>query len=317
MNRKLFIIASLSFSTIVILLGGYNCASQYDQSGPGPYGPPPGSKPHSPPASGPQLPGEPQESHCNRSYWREKIRELGTASAFIEIDRSNFEDFNLGQPINFNIDCSRLLLNMSKISGGNAYNGKLYLVYEQENSPIGLQYDSGSSEKENKFNTWYGSWSADSSGRTGAKFSAIFEHTKKEMAVILQINRVVESDVTDGEVVLLGYGDIWFKMFRQAFQFDYRKNDPCLRREGYIRHAQRKPPVPSWKCWFVPIGPYNCYPKGVDTSFSVPKKNYSGTSYAEPNLDIRSTPTCYKKYGSFLGLDINKAFNVDSGSAHP
>lgn len=316
MNRKLFISASLSFSTIVILLGGYNCASQYEQTGPGPHGPPPGTKPQAPPppsSSGPPLPAEPADSHCNRSYWRETIRDLGAASAFVRVDRSNFEDFNLGQPINFSIDCSRLLLNMSRVGGsGNTYGGKLYLVYEQDKSPIGVQFDSGSSAKENKHNVWYGSWTANSRGRTGAKFSAIFEHSKKEMAAILQINEVVEEDITDGAVALKGYGDIWFKMFRTAFHYPYRRGDVCLHEGDYIRYARTKPPLPSWRCWFAPIGPYNCYPGGIDTSF-----NPKAKAYAEPTHDLRSTPSCYRKFGSFLGLDINKAFNVESGSSHP
>ena len=315
MNRKLFISASLSFSTIVILLGGYNCASQYEQTGPGPHGALRGSRPDTPPpgSSGPRLPVKPGESHCNRSYWREQIRDLGTASTFVKIDRSNFEDFNLGQPINFSIDCSRMLLNMSRVGGSrNAYRGKLYLVYDQDKSPIGLEFDSGSSAKENKHNTWYGSWTANSRGLTGAKFNAIFEHSRKEMAVILQINEVVEEDISDGVVALKGYGDIWFKMFRTSFHYPYNRGDVCLHEGQYIRYAQEKPVVPSWKCWFVPIGPYNCYPKGIDTSFNPKNK-----AYDEPNLDLRSTPSCYKKFGSFLGLDINKAFNVDSNSTHP
>ena len=311
MSRKLFISASLSFSTIIILLGGYNCAGQYEQPGPGQPPPGPHDPPPGPPDDDPELPEEPEDDRCNRKYWRERIKELGATSGFVKIDRSNFEDFNLGQPINFSINCSRLLLNMSRVSGSSAYKGKLYLVYEQGNSPVGLQFDSGSSAKENKYNTWYGSWTANSRGQTGAKFSAIFEHTKKEMAVILQINKVVEEDVSDGVVALIGYGDIWFKMFRTAFHFPYNKGDVCLHEGDYVRYARSKPTVPSWKCWFVPIGPYNCYPRGVDAAFR------GKSPYSEKSLDIRSTPTCYRKFGKLLSLDINRAFKVDSGRRHP
>ena len=317
MGRKLFISVSLAFSTIIILLGGYNCASQYEQPGPGqpgPHGPPPGPPPDD--DDDPELPDEPEDSRCNRSYWRERIRELGAASAFVRLNRSNFEDFNLGQPINFSIDCTRVLLNMSRVSGSSGpYKGKLYLVYEQGNSPVGLQYDSGRTAKENKYNTWYGSWTANSRGRTGAKFSAIFEHTKKEMAIILQINEVEEEDLTDGETILVGYGDIWFKMFRTAFHYPYNRSDVCLHEGDYVRYAQTRPTVPSWKCWFVPIGPYNCFPRGIDTSFDLKRGKIK--PYVEKNIDIRTTPTCYSKFGTFGGLDINKAFDVDSDEDHP
>ena len=305
MGRKLFISASLTFSTIIILLGGYNCAGQYE---PGPGQPPPGphDPPPDPPDDGPELPEEPPDDTCNRRYWRERIKELKAASGFVKIDHSNFEDFNFGQPRNFSINCPRLLLNMSRVSGSRAYQGKLYLVYERGDSPVGLQYDSGSSAKENKYNTWSGSWTGNR-----ATFSAIFEHTKKEMAVILQIDTVEETDVADGVTSLLGYGDIWFKMFRTAFHFPYDKGDVCLHKGDYVKYARSRPTVPSWKCWFVPIGPYNCYPRGVDTSFRGKR------AYSETNLNIRTTPTCYKKFGRFLGIDIRKAFNVESGRRHP
>lgn len=315
MSRKLFISASLSFSVIIILLGGYNCASQYDIPGPGGHGGGPGGSqnpynPTGPPTDGPPLPDPPDDDdECNRSYWREKINELGAASAYIRTDRSNFTDFNLGQPANFSISCTRLLLNMSRVSGGSTYKGNLHIVYEEGNKPVGLQYNSGNSAKENKYNKWYGDWRADRRGRTTAKFNAIFQHNKMDMAVILQINKVEEVDVGDGVTSLRGYGDIWFKMFRLFTT----KNDVCHHQGAYVKYAQRRPPRPQWVCWLVPVGAYSCRPEGIDLSFNLRSSNV----YSEKPINLRSEPACYSKFGSFLNLDINQAFNVSSGRDHP
>ena len=314
MGRKLFISVSMLFSAGVIVFGGYNCANQYEVPRGGPPGPgtPPGG-PTPPPDDDDPLPPEPEDDRCNRSYWRERNRDLGGASAYVRTNRSNFQNFNLGRPLNFSVNCTRMALNMTRMRGKNVFHGNLYLMYEEGDTPRGLKYSSGRSEKENQNNRWSGSWSANRRGLTSAKFNAIFEHDKGDMAVILQIDRVEEVDIGDGEVGLRGAGSVWFKMFRTAFRFPYNKSDVCLRSEGYLRDSQNKPPRPNWRCWFIPYGPYNCRPDGVDTAFNPRSRQL----YSEKSINISGDIPCYDEFGTFERLDINKAFNVRSGDDHP
>ena len=314
MGRKFFISVSLLFSATVIIFGGYNCARQSEV----PFGGGPGSGnthsgPPPPTDGGDPLPPEPEDDRCNRSYWRKKAKDFGGAGAYIRTNRSNFQDFNLGRPQNFSINCTRMLLNMTRMRGNNVFKGNLAIVYEDGDTPAGNRYSSGSSIKENQNNHWSGSWRGDRNNRTSAKFNAIFEHEKGDMAVILQIDEVDEVDIGDGEVGLRGAGSIWFKMFRSAIGYINDRSDVCLRSSGYLRFAQSKPPRPRWKCWFVPIGPYNCRPEGIDTTFNTRSRQH----YSEKAINISGNLPCYDEFGTFENLDINKAFNVRSGDDHP
>ena len=317
MGRKLFISASLSFSVIIILLGGYNCASQYEipGHGDGPGQPHNPDNPTGPPNGDPPPPGT-AEDGCDRTKYREFADRHGATSAYIVLDKSNFEDFNLGRPTNFSVSCTRMMLNMNPVSGSRTYKGKLYILYDERYGngikPQALQYGSGSSEKDNQYNKWYGDWRASRRGQTTAKFNAIFQQERTvDMAIILQINKVEEVDEEeDGVFSLRGHGDIWFKMFR-IFE---TTSDKCNRNGVYVRYEPSgELPRPRWPCWFTPSGAYGCRPEGTISDYTFVNR----LPYSEKSIDIRSEPECYSKFGEFLNLDINRAFNVPDNRDHP
>ena len=309
MGRKLFITFSLMFSALVILLGGYNCARQQVPWGPNsnPYDPhnPNPRDPYDPEYPRDPLPEEPENDRCNRKELRTAAEALGDASAYIRLrGGSSLEDFLIGQRLNFPVRCARMVLNMERVGNTKLYRGDVYILYDVGSSrPDGVRFNSGHSKEDNTHNRWSGSFRAGRRGVTGAEFSGIFQHTGREMALILQIDRVVEEDVADGETDLRGYGNIWFKTFRHPTYFSQadHNRDPCYQNGPYMRHARKKPPRPSKKCWFLTQGPYNCRPNGIGTGV----------------INISKSPTCYNKLGTFGNLEINEAFNVERDEDHP
>ena len=91
-------------------------------------------------------------------------------------------------------------------------------------------------------------------------------------AVILVIDST--NDLGDGSGPTSANGSVWFK--------NYVGQYPMA-------------PLPSTNCWFISSGPYDCRAWKSGTSVNTKKSIYPDSGYM--------------KLGSFIGLDIKKAFN--------
>lgn len=304
MARQFVIVFLLLFSSLVIVFGGYNCSQQV----PSPYPYPPGGE--GPPLRGGDgrypsddggrhggpgsLPEEPDRK-CNSEAYRNFRKRYG-ASAVLDFNYRNITDYREGAEPNYELECSRLFLDMEKMEGTSVYEGRLAIVYQGDDPRTGKLsnvvdlYDTGDSTEENKYNTWRGSWGRNPS----ADFVSIFESTNR--AIILRITDIKKVEVRDGEQVYKGYGSVWFKVFR-LFK---RRGDICYNEGGYVSHAHTPPSSRPDRCWFLDGNPFGCKPQG------------SGRA-----VNLRGSLTCYKKLAEFGYLDIHKAFNLEDDEDHP
>ena len=312
MLRKAFIFFSLLSSFCIISIGGYKCAQRQDvpvqdtievpiynspvASGNNPY-------PTSPVLPN-DLPDVPSGA-CNRSQYRTLSEKYG-ASAFLHLAESKLEEYRLGQPLNFDPGCPRVFLDMNKTKE-RTYKGNLYVAFEGEGRSgrraIKLhQYSSGRAVEDNQYNKWASrSWKSNSRNKVPDQGFAAFFEDSGTRAIILQIKRVVQYDVSDGVLEYRGYGDIWYKMFRT---YSGDRGDACYSGGTYVSHAQVKPKKPNRRCWLLGIGPYSCLPDGV------------GSTFTEESLQ-EDDPECYTLLGEFGNLNLNEAFNVNLDDDHP
>ena len=241
---------------------------------------------------------------CNTADYQEVSEKYGGASAPIDLNYQNLKDYLMNQELyRHESICPRIFLSMKKLTdtpfGFSTYKGNLIvghsgIVYKGQAKSI-ARHTSGDTLKDNQFNTWQGDWETPAA----VDFAAIFE-SLPHSAVILHINQVKkEYPDEEGNPVYKGYGEVWFKMFRQ---FVGNKQDVCYREGNYAHLAPRHIPLPTKRCWFLDIGPYSCLPKGIRTIES---------------FDLRGDRPCYKKLGEFRDLDIRKAFHVDPEENHP
>ena len=307
MRRKALISFFMFFSFIVIGFGGYHCSlrAQNPQGyPPGGYGPGPGNYGPRGDDRGPRddwgpedsddpddpLPEKPDKG-CNRRQYRGLVDRFG-ASAFVRFNGSAITDYRFGRESNFGLQCKRMYLNMDRVSGRQYYGGSLAISYEDGGSVLWKQFRSGAGD-ENKHNLWRGrKWRGD---RIDQVFHAIFEGG--ERAIILKIDEVEEADVRDGETELRGYGEIWYKMFR-----DFKGKDVCYRKGVYMRNSRTGASKPGVVCWLLDMGPFSCKPQGVNT---------------RKEISLTGNYPCYGKLGEFGNLNINEAFNVDRDEDHP
>ena len=158
----------------------------------------------------------------------------------------------------------------------------------------------------------------DSSDGSGTHWVAWFKKNNKdyfhgffqenEGSIILVVDSVtpVVSNRDNPTPTTLYSGSIWTMQFRTTFQ---GKNSCNNRDQKYIFQYNKETPgsnIPpladrNKKCWFFTRGPFDCRTwrdgDGVDTFRAV---NPDGS--------------CYQKMGTFIGLDILKAFGVNKRS---
>ena len=309
----------LAFAFIV--LGGYQCATRVGPGGgqTAPEGggsrPPLGGNSDYPPAPGPggdpyreggngrqtpynpdlSLPSEP-EKNCNldRSVYRRYDTSYGEGKARFRFDRASLQDFLRGRELNFGSGCERLYLNMSS-TGNGRYGGLLSLTFEDGRQPYRAEFESGNSSDETKYNYWEGSnWTPDGNDKVAKSFHAIFEGDNA--AVILKLEDVRLVDVGDGKTAYMGAGKLFYKMFR-IYTGD---GDKCHDEGVYVADASDKPHRPNKGCWLNNCGPYSCLPNGVVCPGEVPE------------INIRGNLPCYRRLGTFFGLNIEGAFNVSN-----
>ena len=312
MARRFVIVFLLLFSSLVIIFGGYNCSQQIPlQHPPGGGNPFLGGGntngtggsyyPGSSPGSSGSLPQEP-DGDCDRPLHRDYKEKYG-APALLKFNQNNIVDYREGHDLNYAPGCPRLFLKMDKVEGTSVYRGSLAIAYEGEaytGEHAGKLanlldiYQSGSSAKDNQFNTWQGSWGSAPS----ADFAAIFETFKTHKgAMILRITDVKKLEVRDGVQVYKGYGSLWFKMFRAYL----KGNDPCYNSGGYLTQVHTTPTERYDRCWLTTRkNPFTCRPRGIGTA-----------------VNLRESLNCYKKLADFGYLDIHEAFSLEYDQDHP
>jgi len=311
------------FSFAILAIGGYQCATKIVpertdipikngpgipnsnggwSSNPGGSGSPlyePGYGQDSGGNGSGSLPSDP-ENRCARKQYRSLSERYGEMAVF-KFDSSSIEDYRLGIRQNFDIQCARMYLDMSRLSGASrAYKGMLVISFEDGRSIKLQRYKSGFTAGENKYNKWVNSvsgatWEPNSNGRVNKEFYAIFED--QDAAVILQLKDIRIRDVQDGKIAYLGAGDAYYKMFRT---WTGDNNDVCYSKGNYARYA-KAPPSRNGRCWLLGTGPFSCRPNGV-----------LSPGARVTDINIRGSLKCYSKLGSFYNLDIEEAFNVGS-----
>ena len=307
MARRLTVFFLFVFSSFVIVVGGYNCAQQRNPYPPG-Y-PPPGGPPGTgtdntggPTYSGPSGPsGLPEEKENKCVELHKEFKAFG-APAVLNFRSRALRDYLMGHESNYGLKCARLYVDMQKMEGSDFYEGQVVTAYygpdpetgEENPDGTGQIFETGESERENKFNLWKGRWG----GSPTSNFTAIME--SRYAALIFRIDEVKQLDVADGKKSYRGSGSIWIKMFRQ---YKGDKADVCYRKGGYAHLAKRKPGRNAL-CWLVDKGPYSCLPQGI------------GTLSRFTTLRLSSLP-CYTKLADFGYLSIRDAFNLESDQAHP
>ncbi len=313
MSKKVLTAFFMSFSFVIIALGGYQCATQVtedpdrvisvpggdrnigggDNLYPANYG-------EDDPVSYRDSEDFERESCAPGSVYKTATSGLGERAVF-DFDSSAFNEYLFGKRTNLGPKCARMYLDMNR-QGTKLYKGSLTFSYEDAHPDGGLAIivkessalRTGSTSEENKYNQWTAG-----TDLTKRKFYAIFENN--DMAVILQLKTIKEHDLKDGETVHLGYGDLYYKMFRHSETGG--KNDKCYSSGAYMRNISRKPPKRT-RCWLLGTGPWSCLPGGIA----------EGThSFKAPAIDIKKASLpCYSLMGKFFGLKIRGAFNLGS-----
>lgn len=303
-------------SFVVLSLSGYQCATETRITDPEPTDtinpdPPPSPPPiSSTPATLPSTPEGYDEDSCRQ---RSRIRNAYShASGKIDLDSSALNDFRLGKRGNFDTDCARLFvkLNGTTYNNDTVYQGSIKLAYlgTCSNGEYGIcrsEMRTGYSSSDARFNTWsvgnrYTKKPTERNvGR--AKFHGIFEDTYG--AYILKLEDIRERDLSDGEVIYVGAGELYYKMFRIGTPEDIRQTQrrgDCYNGGGYISQAHHSPPRPSVRCWLTKLGPFSCRPEG---------DLLSNDQLSDINLRNENYK-CFSHFGNFYGLDIEEAFNI-------
>jgi len=297
MIRKIQITFLMLFSMCIIIVGGYNCAQKIDYSV-GDTGvstvPVDTSVSYeiedSEEDTESLLPDKPLDNRCNRSQYND-LEETYGSSAFIVIDgyEDSWSDYRFGIENNFDLNCVRFYMKMSRNKKKHEYKGTLTISYEDGNVIKMQKYTTPFS----KFNTWEDrDRTASSTGRLDSEFYAIFENPHGSL--IFHVSKLLEKNLRDGKNKLIGSGKIWFKMFR-VYAND---RDTCYRSGAYVSKAIRVPPRPRQRCWLLNAGPYSCKPQGAFSAF---------TSLEQDDYD------CYDVLGRFGNLDIREAFGIRKG----
>ena len=298
MFRKIQITFLILFSSVIIMLGGYNCAQKinYPSNQVVPIDAPASTiYPSEPlPYTGDYedslLPEEPSDSYCNRSQY-DKLRKKHGSSSFVRFQSISLTDYRLGVETNFETNCNRMYLDMTE--NRNRYEGSLTISYEDGNNIHLSAYMTGRNENEIKYNKWVDKQKSPSrTGRLSSKFYAIFQDG--DGALILNIDSLIERNIRDGATELIGSGEIWYKMFRSYAG----KRDVCYSSGTYISKSKIVPRRPSARCWLLNEGPFSCKPQGVHS--------------AEVKLTDNRDYDCFRKLGTFGNLDVREAFNVGS-----
>ncbi len=239
---------------------------------------------------------------CKSSSVLDYERKFGTSAPITITNNDAFEDFRLGEPVNSMDDIRelRVYVKLNK-TNNNRYAGNVTIAYDdlERDSFREVKFKSGKDDNA-RYNVWFKKSGTD-------YFHGFFQ--EKYGALILIVDSVtptVESRDTSTQSTLYN-GSIWVMQFRTTFK---GKNSCNNHDQKYVfqynkelQVGQERLPMPSelkYRCWFMTNGPYDCRTwrsgQGVDTFKDI---------YPD---------SCYEKMGTFIGLDILKAFGVNKRS---
>ena len=249
-------------------------------------------------------------SSGSKSYKTESVMDneesWGASAAIEELDVDAFEEFRLGEPINYLSDIEELRVYVDlEHTGSKTYSGSVVISYlDEEGKRRTTEYESGKGS-----DATYNRWVFLKSKRE-FYFHGFFqnEYANTEGSLILVVDRKTlithcDDENCDGDPYLVG-GSVWIMNFRTTFD---NKNSCNNQDQDYVfnynrnTYGERLPTLSSRdkKCWFLSNGPYDCRTwrsgKGVNTYLA-----------ANPN------GSCYTKLGDFELLDLSKAFNTEA-----
>ena len=240
------------------------------------------------------------------------------SSAALEIDQSVFEDFRLGIPVNDMDDIvdARVFVNLQhrKINpDGNELSvgyGKVSIgyCYDSTNQCRLTTFDSGSSEKDIRYNIWF--W------KGKMAYHGFFLGPKTRGSLILVIDRITNvlpnPDDPDSNQQNFYGGSIWIMQFRTTFHGE----DSCSNHSQRYVHVYNQNPsahcssygffgicerlkLPSKRCWRINGGPFDC-------------RTWRKSGAVDTHRAIEPDDNCYKKLATFEGLHIPDAFHVNN-----
>ena len=305
MKKYIFLLSCLLIVTTVSLF--MNCANE-DQGGSnqgqggGDFGFTPGAPTTDNSESGygfdPTNPA--RGAYYSSSGRTESGRTDGTSAPITITDEAAFEDFRLGEPVNRmdDIEDLRIYVKLSKASS-KYYAGDVTIAYwdsGRERPERKIEFESGSGDNA-KYNVWFIKNSKE-------YFHGFFQEAHGSIVVVIDSITPVVPNPDNPAPNTLYNGSIWVMQFRTTFN---RKNSCNNHEQKYIFEYNKTAPKPiptlaerTRKCWFITSAAYDCRTwrkgNGVDTF-----------KYIYPT-------SCYKKMGSFKGLDILKAFNISTKS---
>ena len=235
------------------------------------------------------------------SYVLEKEDRWGTSAPITITSDSTFEDFRLGEPVNSmdDIEDLRVYVKLSKTSK-NYYAGDVTIAYwdnGRERPERIVPFRSGSGNNA-KYNVWFRKNSKD-------YFHGFFQETYGAVILVIDdITPVVQNPDAPATNILYS-GSIWVMQFRTTFKkrnscnnhdqkyvFEHNKYLSSIGEETLSTLAER-----DRKCWFLTSGPYDCRTW----------RNGNGVSTFRA---VNPDDNCYRKMGTFQGLNILKAFDV-------
>ncbi len=332
--KKYIISFSLSLITICILLLLTNCAEkeggpsnmQQQGSNDGSFGFTPGSpiadntQDSTSPDSGygfnPDVPrgtafssgssGGNGSGNKDPLYKSGEILELegryGTSAPLTITDTSVFEDFRLGVPINSmdDIEDMRVYVKLGK-TDNNRYAGQITITYRdhgREKDFRRIQFRSGKGDNA-RYNVWFKKDNKD-------YFHGFFQENGGSIVLVVDSVTPVVSNRDNPTPTTLYSGSIWTMQFRTTFQ---GKNSCNNRDQKYISQYNKetpRSPIPTLasrnkKCWFFTSGPFDC-------------RTWRSGDRVDTFRAVNPDDSCYQKMGTFIGLDILKAFGVSKRS---
>ena len=246
-------------------------------------------------------PGEctPQSFAKNNIVLENEAR-WGTSAPLTIRDSLVFEDFRLGEPVNSMGDIAnlRVYVRLSKVSGQRYYAGIITVAYQdygrtnKPNRRIRFQSGTGSNAR---YNIWLNQDS----------FHGFFQEDLGALIFVIDDTTEVDCGPDRDDSITLYSGSIWTMQFRTTFR---RQNSCNNHDQQYVFQYNQNPiggeRIPTLsernrKCWFLTNGPFDC-------------RTWRQGNGVNTVRDVEPDDSCYSRLGTFEGLDIKKAFGVNS-----
>lgn len=252
-----------------------------------------GSSTVPPPSTG----GPNRDPLYKSQYVLNNERSYGTSAPVTITDISVFEDFRWGELINRmdDIEDLRVYVKLSK-ANENRYAGEVRIAYyDHARTPNArvVWFSSGTGDNA-RYNVWFKKNGKDA-------FHGFFQENGGSIVLVVDSVTPVVDNPDGSPITHLYSGSIWTMQFRMT----WGGKTSCNNHDNKYVPTRNIPngfqPLSSRnkQCWFITTGPFDCRTwrdgNGVDTFRA-----------------IHPDDSCYQKMGTFMGLDILKAFGVNN-----